>query len=155
EFTSDATLLTKKERLTPGSQEAVEQAELELAMAELQREASMSASAQSRYELIKYRYPDSAQAKKAMQGLEELKKHRVTLADGSEYWDNDHPPRPVPPPAYAPSAPLPSQEIIELRQQVKALQQRLAALEGKGKPAREVQQTARVARIMVVGEPQD
>lgn len=97
-FTDEALVFTKKERPQPGTMEANQQAEKDLRIADFYRRTSKFGSAHFYYDLVRRRYPDTEYAKKAAQGLEELRKHRIRRPDGSEGWEEpEQPERPQPP----------------------------------------------------------
>lgn len=85
-FTKDAILLTKRESSPGGSKQARSDATRDLEVAEFYRNTGHFGSAYFYYELIERRYPETDYAKKAAQALDDLKKRRIRLADGSEAW---------------------------------------------------------------------
>jgi RNA polymerase sigma factor (sigma-70 family) len=132
EFTSDSILLTKVEKAAAGSKQAESAAASDLDKAEFYHRARKFGSAQFYYELVCHRYPDTEYARKAQLALKVLQKHRIPLRDGSEGWEApDENPRPQPPPR-AEVAPAIDHEVNEFRQRVMSLENRIAALEGKG-----------------------
>ncbi|OWK42253.1 RNA polymerase sigma factor [Fimbriiglobus ruber] len=132
-FGVDDVVFTKIERLPPGSRQAAADAEKTLATADFYRRAGKYGSAYFYYELVQYRYPEGDYAKRAKQGSEGVLKHRVSRKDGSIGWEEPEQHRePPPPPKMLPDKAV-SQEIQELRQQVKDLEKRLAALEAQKK----------------------
>ena len=136
-FTDETWVLTKKEKQQAGTKQTEKAALHDLEIADFYRRTGKFGSAQFYYELICYRYPDTDHATTAQQGLEELKKHRIRRADGSEAWESEaleQSPQPQPPPKMIRDAPTPAEGIDELRQQVQTLDLRLKALEVKGKP---------------------
>ena len=144
-FTDKAVVLTKKEKPPPGSQEAKKAADRDIDVAEFYQRTGKFGAAHFYYQLVQIRYPGTNSSEKAKQGLEDLKKHRTRLPDGTEVWEAPKPPlqpppppRPLqpPPPPIIQEAPKANRDVLELRQQVKALESRLAALEAKGKPQR-------------------
>jgi RNA polymerase sigma factor (sigma-70 family) len=113
-FTDEAFVLTKKETPRAGSKEANEQAEKDLGIAEFYRRTSKFGSAHFYYELVGRRYPDTDFAKKAKQGLEDLKKHRIRRADGSEAWEElDQPRQPQSPPKVMDITPPQAERLLE------------------------------------------
>jgi RNA polymerase sigma factor (sigma-70 family) len=130
-FTDETIVLTRKEKHPPGSQQA---ADRDIKVAEFYRRTGKFGTAHFYYQLVQIRYPNTVFAKRATQGLEDLKKHRIRLADGSEGWETPAQPGQPQPPPMIQEAPTPGRDVYELRQQVKALESRLAALEDKGKP---------------------
>jgi RNA polymerase sigma factor (sigma-70 family) len=158
-FTDELMVLARKEQ-PAGTRQAEADALKDLGRAHVYRRSGHFASAHYYYELVRCRYPGTTFAIKATEGLAELNRHRITLADGSEGWEPTAPQQPQPAPkvdrtpiydsAYDSAA---DQEITKLREQVKTLERRLAALEeekteanGKKEP-----RIARVGQIVVVG----
>jgi RNA polymerase sigma factor (sigma-70 family) len=133
-FTEETIVLIRKEKHPPGSQEAKQFADRDIKVAEFYRRTGKFGTAHFYYQLVQIRYPGTNFAEKAKQGLEDLKKHRIRFADGSEGWETPAQPGQPQPPAIVQEAPTPGREVHEIRQQVKALEIRLAALEDKGKP---------------------
>jgi RNA polymerase sigma factor (sigma-70 family) len=138
-FTDETFVLTRKEKHSPESQ----QADRDIKVAEFYRRTGKFGAAHFYYQLVQIRNPGTIFAEKAKQGLEDLKKHRTRLPDGSEVWEAPEqplqfrlPPQPMQPPLppIIQEAPKASRDLVELRQQVKALECRLSVLEDKGKP---------------------
>jgi polyhydroxyalkanoate synthesis regulator phasin/F0F1-type ATP synthase assembly protein I len=133
-FTDETIVLTRKEKHPPGSQQATKDADRDIEIAEFYRRTGKFGTAHFYFQLVQRRYPGTNFAEKAKQGLEDLKKHRIRFADGSEGWETPAQPGQPQPPAIVQEAPTPGREVHEIRQQVKALESRLAVLEDKGKP---------------------
>jgi RNA polymerase sigma factor (sigma-70 family) len=137
-FSDETWVLTRKEKPRPGSKQANREAERDLATADFYRRARKFGSAYFYYVLVRYRYPDSDQAKKARHALEELEQHRGRRADGSEAWEaetEEEPQQPPPPARMVPDAPTPAASIQVLEGQVRTLEARIKSLESKGVPA--------------------
>jgi RNA polymerase sigma factor (sigma-70 family) len=133
-FSDETWVLTKKEKAPARSKQADQAAEKDLALADFYRSRRKFGSAQFYYELIRYRYPGTAHATKALQGIEDLKKYRIRRPDGSEGWVTfDEDLRPQPPPRIVHEATTPTDDIGELGQKVRILERRLSALESPGK----------------------
>jgi RNA polymerase sigma factor (sigma-70 family) len=154
-FTNNAKVLTKHEKLPPGSDKAERKAEIELATANFYRRTRKFASAKFYYELIRYRYPDTLHSQVAQLWIEELKRHRIRLADGSDAWEQEalELPQPPQPPAAYPGdeSSTRSREINELKQKVRDLERRLAALEKEARIPGNSDKAMRVGNIVVVG----
>jgi RNA polymerase sigma factor (sigma-70 family) len=142
-FTDETIVLTRMEKHPLGSKQATKDADREIKVAEFYRRTGNFGAAHFYYQLVQIRYPGTNFAEKANQGLEDLKKHRIRLLDGSEVWEAPEqplPPLPLQQPLQRPQppmmqeAPKASRDVHEIRQQVKTLESRLAALEDKGKP---------------------
>jgi len=150
DFTDEAIVLTRMEKHPPGSKQAKEDADRETKVAEFYQRTGKFSTAYFYYQLVQVRYPGTSFAEKAKQELEDLKKHRTRLVDGSEVWGppgqpmqpaappkiQEAPKQLPPPPPSQPraktddrGAPAHGQEIHELRQRVKNLESRLAAIE--------------------------
>lgn len=86
-FTDEAVVFTKKDKPAAGSKQADADAARDLGIAEFYRRTGKFGSAHFYFELTRRRYPDTDHAKKAIQGLEDLKKHRFLRPDGSEGWE--------------------------------------------------------------------
>jgi RNA polymerase sigma factor (sigma-70 family) len=155
-FDGNAVVLTKSKRLPTGSRAANDQAQKDLDIGDAHRRAGRYGAAYYQYELICRRYPETSNAQVAVRTLAELKKLRIRLADGSEGWPETSSWAPQPPPrsASVPSAAAPAtlDEVSRLRDQVKSLEQRLAALEAKPSAAATTRVSpARVGYIIVEG----
>jgi len=133
-FTEETMVLTRKEKHIAGSKQAKKDADRDIEIAEFYRRTGSFGSAHFYYQLVQVRYPNTDFAKKATQGLEDLKKHRTRFADGSEGWESPVQPGRSQPPPMIQGAPASDRDVHELRQKVNALESRLAALENKGKP---------------------
>jgi RNA polymerase sigma factor (sigma-70 family) len=158
-FDMNAIVLTRCKRYTAGSQAANDQAQKDLDVADFYRRAGQPGSAYFHYGLVCRRYPGTSHAQIASLMLAELKKLRIRLADGSEAWpeprtSSSQPQSPPPvtgqPPATQPAS---RDEVSRLRNQVKSLEQRLAALEARPSSAAGTRSAspARVAYIIVEG----
>jgi RNA polymerase sigma factor (sigma-70 family) len=135
-LSNSAIVLTKREQAQPGSKQAELDADRDLATAEFYRQTRKLGSAHFYYELVRRRYPDSIQASRAREGLEDLQRHRIRLADGTEAWAPDpaqQPSQSQPPPTpIPPGAPITVQQLQELRKQAHTLESRIRALETRG-----------------------
>ena len=132
-FTDEAMVFARKEKHQAGSKQTNKAAARDIEIAEFYRRTAKFGSAHFYFQLVQYRYPGTNFAEKAKQGLEDLKKHCIRLPDGSEAWEApEQAVQPQPPPMIQ-EAPKASQDVLKLRQQVKALESRLAAFEYKGK----------------------
>ncbi len=98
DFTDEAIVLTRMEKHPPGSKEAKQDADREIKVAEFYQRTGKFATAYFHYQLVQIRYPGTDFAEKAKQGLEDLKKHRTRLLDGSEVWGPPGQPMQPPPP---------------------------------------------------------
>jgi RNA polymerase sigma factor (sigma-70 family) len=158
-FDMNAIVLTRCKRYPAGSQAASDQAQKDLEIADYYRRAGQPGSAHFHYELVCRRYPGTSHAQIASRMLAELKKLRIRLADGSEAWPeprtSSSQPQSPPPVAGQPPATQPASrdEVSRLRNQVKSLEQRLAALEARPSSAAGTRSVspARVAYIIVEG----
>src|SRR5207247_1200817 len=80
-FTDETIVLIRKEKYPPGSQQAKKDVDRDIEVAEFYRRTGRFGSAHFYYQLVQIRYPNTDFAKKATQGLEDLKKHRTRFAD--------------------------------------------------------------------------
>jgi RNA polymerase sigma factor (sigma-70 family) len=156
-FTDESIVLSRKEMPPAGSLRAETDAFKALGIANFYRRSGKFASAHFYYELVRRRYPGTTFARKATEDLAELNKYRIRLPDGSEGWVTPEPQQPQPVPTMIDHAPIydsvADQEISKLREQVKTLERRLAAIEEeKTEAAAKMEQgPARVGQIVVVG----
>ncbi|HMF15756.1 MAG TPA: sigma-70 family RNA polymerase sigma factor [Gemmataceae bacterium] len=114
-FTDKTRVLTRKEKPPDGSKQAEAEAAKDLDQASFYRRTGKFGSAHFCYELIRHRYPGTEYAKKATQGLDELKKHRITLPDGSEGWEtpDTEPPQPQPAPKLIGITPPQAERLLD------------------------------------------
>jgi RNA polymerase sigma factor (sigma-70 family) len=140
-FSEQATLLTKTDKYAPGTKDATDAATEALAVANFYKRTGHFGSAHFYYQIVRARYPNTEQARAAERALEELKKSRTRLPDGSDAWivperpgQRQPPPSPVdaPPPMANRNPSGFSQDLRELKELLDSLERRLNGLADKG-----------------------
>jgi hypothetical protein len=156
DFTDETIVLTRMENHPPGSKQAKQDADRETKVAEFYQRTGKFSTAYFYYQLVQIRYPGTDFAEKARQALEDLKKHRTRLVDGSEVWGPPGQPLQPPPPPMNQKAPkqLPPPPMSQEAPKAKTppLPQTAPTPNDENPTPRKVaERAARVGRIIIVG----